>query len=228
MKNKTLVSTVLIVFIFLTNAKSQQLIIELKTGISSTEFEYHWVETIKPSVKGALSLSVYNYSIGLSTQLYQSFYLKTQMGTNDLQKRMFINYAFPGDAFFQAAEYRIIGTVSIRQNYIEFLPEVRLTKKKRVFLNMGVGLNQIKSSEFLTGLYSVNNNLTSNLAVFPKVSGSYLSFLLNAGLNLKYKNIGLIFELGLRYTDKTDRTKKFPGMSFKQNMVSFGVSYQVN
>lgn len=80
---------------------------------------------------------------------------------------------------------------------------------------MGVGLNQIKSSEFLSGLYSVNSSLTYNLADFPKISGNYLSFLLNAGLNLKYKNIGLIFELGLRYTDKTDRTKKFPGMNFK-------------
>jgi len=217
---KSIIHLLLIQFLITNFSSAQDIYIEIKNEFNISEVKFNWNTNLKnESVVDELN---YNYSIGLSGRLYKNLFLKTTVGSNDFKNSIQIEWNS------ENAEHQILGWISANQNYLEILPEVRLLKNNLIFINMGIGFNQIRTSKFLNGYYRRNSDFFYQENEFPTLDGKYQYFSFSVGTNLQYQNIGLIAEFGIKRSGFTKIKTEIPGIGVNQQSIKLGISYKIN
>jgi hypothetical protein len=199
---------------------AQEIYVEIKNEFSSSDVKFKWDSNLN-NQSGADELS-YNFSIGLSGKLYKNIFLKSTIGSNDFKNLIKIEWNS------ENAEHQILGWISANQNYLEILPEIRFLKDNWLFVNMGIGFSQIRTSKFVSGYYRRNSEFYYEEDEFPNFNGKYEYFALNFGANIHYKNFGIIVEFGTRRSGFTRVKTEIPGLGINQINIKLGISYRLN
>ena len=221
-------NTFLIFFLFIVmnTLNAQKVFIELKTQVKNySELKFVWHSPIKNE-----STSIYtpqnNFSLTVGAALSKNIYLKTELGTNDYKSDLDIEWTTQDGRGVR----KLRGDLYVNQNYIEILPEIRPFKKLNLFVNTGFGLHQIRSSNIINAKYSISfgskTNFTNRL---PKFDASSLSLAGNFGIRASIeKNIGLLFEIGIRRLFPLNKMEYVPSIGLSQTHLKLGIAYSWN
>ena len=110
---------------------------------------------------------------------------------------------------------------------MEILPEIRFLENRSLFINAGIGLGSIRSSQFSGDFYR-GSLFTGTEVNYPITNGNYTYFTVNGGASLSYKNIGMNLSLGFRTKSTYEVAPAFPNFSLQQFTSKIGVIYKIN
>ncbi len=205
---------------------AQSVSLELTVGSGFNEETIQWGNHTKSGGVG-ITESKRIFSAGVSGQIYHWIYLKTEFGTNSTQN--LFDLTFIDKAPTNIPPLKTYGWYSSDYFYIAFLPEARLFKKKWFYANAGLAFYKTTSQNFK----DYNYDKTYSLASWDNETSS--AFVFNIGFNPRFKNIGLIYNIGYhnvfgstRYPDIASSNTYRPYFSFSQINFKIGVSYTID
>lgn len=100
-------------FLIVQSSVAQKLYLEIKSEFNKANLKYDWdipIPVDDPSQSFELN---YNFSIGLSGQVYKNLYLKATVGTNDLRNAVDIGWVSEFDD-----RHSLRSWLSLNQNYL--------------------------------------------------------------------------------------------------------------
>lgn len=204
----------------------QDVFIALKTETNATNIKFKWQDL--PFEEGlSMDESTLNFSLAVTAQLKNRFYLKTALGSN--------SYKSLADLQWETADYdRIVtGWFSVEQRFIEVLPEVRFFNKKWLFVNAGFGMSSIVGKDIFDGYRAVRRPPTVTFSGFseeesyPYYSQFNTFFAFNIGFHLNFDKVGVSGAYGIRNSNYTQQGSEIPGIGFHQKLVKLGITYQI-
>ncbi len=211
----------IIVFFILTlclNLWSQNIILDVSTGkaLSST-VRFDWSSTLKDNSSGT-TVNGNLYSIGVSGQVYKFLYIRTEVGANSLQH--LLEFDYERSSAIGSGGGKVFGWYRAEYFYWAFLPEVRFLKNGLLYANVGFASYNNISSVF--------NNAFGNKDISDDFRGSSNAFVSNIGVNPKWKDIGLMVNIGFHSINPMSRNTDYvPKIGFSQLNFKIGVSYDL-
>ncbi len=217
-----------------------QTIVEFKTEMADGKLYFDEAPPSKGNrVESSSGYQEYSldFSIGLSTPVYKNLYLNTAIGTNNFTADVQVSYPPSSELY---------GQFSVRQIFLEVLPELRFFDNHWLFINAGFGVHQITNAQFTNQIdgtyYRVyqsgpfdQGKYIYDVDQFPRFNGYMFNFAANVGCHFTYKNIGLVGSLGYRHSG-VSRNSAYsndfggdpPGLGFKHLTYKLGISYSID
>lgn len=229
MDNHLILKTPILIFIFLMNSvlpsQSQNVLLELKTEVMASEMKFRWQDyNFKNQAKSDNKLLA-GFSLGASIELKNMLFIKAAIGSLNFEESVDFEWTTP------SYERRLIGDFTIKQTFIEVLPELRFFDKKWFYVNAGMGVCRTGKREIFDGERSVNRldqfGFTKE-GDYPIYQKGNIFYAANVGVNLVLNRVRLIAELGIRNSEITQEGSEIPGIGFNQAGAKIGVGYMFN
>ena len=208
---------------FFTFSKSycQNVSMELCAGLGISNPTFKWAGTFKDKNAGNNFSEIGQlFSLGLTAKVHKFLYLKTEIGTNQTEHQLNVDYIF-SDNGGSKVPLSINGTQRSDYFYLAVLPEIRSQAISNVsfYANFGAAFYANTSS------YLFDVLLNREIGQVFRRNG--YAFVANLGLNLKCNdNLGLVMSVGYHNMKTTPRTfDNIPQIGFTQFNFKGGISY---